>query len=291
MNAKQLRVLMIGAHLDDNEWCAAGTALQYIDQGHRVRFLSVSNGCGGHHTLPPEAIAKRRYEEAQEVAKLTGIEYDVWDIPDCEVVADLEARKRMVRYIREFNPDIIFTHRINDYHPDHRATATLVQDASYLLIVPNFCADVKPLGQMPVIAYFEDRFKSPPFKPTVAISIDRVIDRKYDVFHCHKSQIYEWLPYTYGILDQVPEGDAERLEWYRSPRVPRSAPLPLEALLEKAAHDYNEYTAAVPAARHRELLVKRYGEKGRSVLFAETFEVSEYGKQLTDKTEKILFPF
>ena len=290
-NEKQLKILMIGAHLDDNEWWGAGTALHYLDRGHRVRFLSVCNGCGGHHELSPEAIAKRRYGEAQAVARLVGLEYDVWDIPDCELVADLDTRKRMVRYIREFDPDIIFTHRLNDYHADHRATALLVQDASYLLIVPNFCADTEAMRKMPVIVYFEDLFRNPPFKPGIAINIDSVIDRKYAMFHCHKSQLYEWLPYTYGILDQVPAGDEERLEWYRSPRVPRSAPLPLEKLLEKAGDDYNEHTAAVPAAKHRDLLVKRYGEAGKTVLFAETFEVSEYGTQLNEETEKILFPF
>lgn len=291
MKEKQLKVMMIGAHLDDNDFCGGGTALQYLGQGACVRFLSVCNGCGGHHTHTPEEIAARRYQEAQNVAKLTGLEYDVWEIPDCELIADLETRKRMVRYIREFSPDIIFTHRTNDYHADHRATALLVQDASYLLIVPNFCSDTPAMKEMPVIMYFDDPFQNPPFKPDVVVATDSVIDKKYEMYNCHESQIYEWLPYTHGELDQVPTGKKERLEWYRSPRVPRDKPLPLEILLTNKSKNYNEYVEALPAAKYRELLVKRYGAVGKTKLFAEAFEVSEYGTQLNEDNEKILFPF
>lgn len=286
-----LKVMMIGAHLDDNDFCGGGTALRYLENGAKVRFLSLCNGCGGHYAHTPEEIATRRYQEAQNVAKLTGLQYDVWDIPDCELVADLETRKRLVRYIREFNPDIIFTHRTNDYHADHRAAALLVQDAAYLLIVPNFCADTPAMKNMPVIMYFEDKFQNPPFRADVVVATDSVIDKKYEMYNCHVSQIYEWLPYTHGELDQVPKREAERLEWYRNPRVPRDKPLSLEVLLTNKSKNYNEYVEALPAAKYRDLLVKRYGEIGEKVLFAEAFETSEYGTQLTEENEKILFPF
>ena len=116
---KKLKILMIGAHLDDNDFRGGGIALKYIALGHEVRFLSVTNGSGGHHVLPGPEIAARRRKEADAVEALTGIKYDIWNNEDCELMADLENRKHMVRYIREYNPDIIFTHRTNDYHADH----------------------------------------------------------------------------------------------------------------------------------------------------------------------------
>ena len=88
---KKLKVLMIGAHPDDNDICGGGLAIKYARLGHTVRFLSVCNGCGGHHKMKPQEVAERRYGETQKVAALAGIEYDVWDIPDCEVMADLES--------------------------------------------------------------------------------------------------------------------------------------------------------------------------------------------------------
>ncbi|MBO5879477.1 MAG: PIG-L family deacetylase [Clostridia bacterium] len=289
---KKLKVLMIGAHPDDNDICGGGLALKYASAGHSVRFLSVCNGCGGHHVQKPADIAARRYKETQEVAKLAGIEYDVWDIPDCEVIADLETRKKLICYIREYNPDIIFTHKTNDYHADHRNTALLVQDASYLLIVPNLCPEAAPMIEMPVIMYFRNRFKNPPFVPDMIVDIDDVIDKKYLLWNCHTSQFYEWLPYTDGIIDRVPENAEERIEWLHSPRVSRDTPCALDELLAmKTECEHSEAREAVYAARYRDLLVSRYGERGKKVIFAEAYETSEYGTPLTEENAKVLFPF
>ena len=288
---KQLKVLMLGAHLDDNDFCGGGIALKYLERGHRVRFLSMCNGCGGHHELKPEEIAARRYQEAQAVAKLTGIEYDVWDINDCEIVADLETRKKLVRYIREYDPDIVFTHRTNDYHADHRNAGLLVQDASYLLIVPNFCPEVPAMKDMPVIMYYRDKFKYPPFEPDVAIDIDDVMDKKFDMFNCHVSQVYEWLPYTHGEIDQVPKDEKERLEWLRSPRLPRDRVLSLAELTEKTWLNHNEYREGIYAAMYRDKLIDRYGEQGKKTIFAEVFQLCEYGRQPSKEYMKELMPF
>ena len=288
----KLKILMIGAHLDDNDFCGGGTALKYLQAGHSVRFLSMCNGCGGHHVHTPEEIAARRYDEAQAVAKLTGIEYDVWDINDCELMADLETRMRLIRYIRAYAPDVIFTHRTNDYHADHRNAALLVQDASYLLIVPNLCPDVPAMKKMPVIMYFRDKFKLPPFNPDMIVCTDDVIDKKYEMFNCHVSQVYEWLPYTHGVIDTVPADPAARMEWLHSPKVPRDRVLSEEELASCKLKHHHEYGEAVYASRYRDLLIARYGEeKGSRMIFAEAFESSEYGSPLTDENKSILFPF
>ena len=289
---KKLKVLMIGAHLDDNDFCGGGTAIKYLNAGHDVRFLSMCNGCGGHHELAPKDIAARRYKEAQNVKSLIGLSaYDVWDINDCEIMADLPTRIRLVNYIREYNPDIIFTHRTNDYHADHRNAALLVQDASYLLIVPNFCPETPAMKEMPVIMYFSDRFLNPPFVPDVVISTDSVIDKKFEMYNCHVSQVYEWLPFTYGQLEMVPAEEKERLEWYRGPRIPRDRVLTEAELMPYKTKNHSEYRESICAAKYRDLLVERYGEAGKKVLFAEAFQLSEYGTPLDEENIKILFPF
>ena len=290
--SKKLKVLMIGAHLDDNDFQGGGTALRYLQAGHDVRFVSLCNGCCGHHVYTTEETAACRYAEAQKVKELIGLSaYDVWDINDCEIVADLETRKRLIRYIREYNPDIIFTHRTNDYHADHRNTAMLVQDASYLLIVPNFCPEVPAMKKMPVIMFFSDRFKNPPFVPDVIVPIDEVLDKKYEMYNCHVSQVYEWLPYTHGELDRVPTGEAERMEWYRGPRIPRDRVLTLEELTPYKTQNHSEYSEALDAAKFRDLLIRQYGEAGKHFLFAEAFQLSEYGTPLDAENIKTLFPF
>lgn len=291
--SKKLRILMIGPHPDDCEIRCGGTALKFVEAGHTVKFISTLDGCGGHQSMKPDEIAKRRYNETQALARYAGLTYDVWDIPDCELMADLETRKRMIREIRKFNPDLLFCCRPNDYHADHRNCSLLVQDASYLLVVPNFCPEVPAMKKMPVIMYFYDRFQNPVFRPDVVVSIDDVLDRKFEMLNHHVSQLYEWLPYVAGTLDQIPEGAEERLAWLHGKPVPREGtPLTLEELAPYHTHSHDEYREAVPAAKYRDRVVARYGEeKARNIRFAEAFQLCEYGRQLTPELEKELFPF
>lgn len=287
---KQIRAMMIGAHPDDCDFRCGGLALKYARAGHKVKFLAMCNGDGGHHELSPEEIAKRRRGESLAVAKFAGIEYDVWeDSSDCQLYADLETRARLVREIRKFQPDIIFCSRPNDYHADHRNASLLVQDASYLLIVPHYCPDVPAMKKTPVILYFYDHFQNPPFRPDVAVDIDDVIDDKFKILDMHESQMYEWLPYTKGTLDTVPAGKEERLEWLHEPRIPRDGTAIDEALMfGNLIGRCCEYREAKPAYMYRDAVIHRYGEeRGRKVLFAELFSVCEYGSPF----DKELIPF
>lgn len=290
--SKQIRAMMIGAHPDDCDFRCGGLALKYAEAGHKVKFLAMCDGSGGHQTMTPEEIAARRRGETQDVARYAGIEYDVWDITDCELMADLETRKRLVRDIRRFNPDIVFCSRPNDYHADHRNASLLVQDASYLLTVPHFCPEVPAMRQMPVILYFYDHFQNPPFQADVTIAIDDVIDRKFRMLAFHESQLFEWLPYTKGTLDKVPETLEERIEWLHEPRIPRDGkPLEPHMLTKNLIGSQCEYREAVPAVKYRSKLVERYGEeKGMATYFAECFAVCEYGTPLTEENAWLM-PF
>ncbi len=261
MEPTPIRALMIGAHPDDCEFLAGGLAAKYRAQGHTVKFVSATNGNAGHHQLGGGPLAQRRREEARRVTESTGIEYEILDNDDGQLEADLATRARIIGLIRAFRPDLIFTHRVNDYHPDHRRTGILVQDASYLIRVPNICPLVPHLTHTPVILYMQDGFQKPlPLIPDVVVAIDDVMEQKARMVHCHESQFYEWLPWIGGYADQVPDGDAARLAWLREGR--------------------ERYDGAV-ADRFRDHLIARYGEgPGRAVRCAEAFEVSEYGRPL-----------
>lgn len=288
---KKIRAMMIGAHPDDCDFRCGGLALRYAQAGHSVKFLAMVDGSGGHQTMAPADIARRRRAETQAVARLAGIDYEVWDLTDCELTADLETRKRLTRSIRAFRPDVIFCSRPNDYHADHRNASLLVQDASYLLIVPHFCPESPALREMPVIMHFYDRFQNPPFSPDIMVDITDVIEDKFRMLDCHVSQMYEWLPYTKGTLDTVPTDPVQRLEWLHQPRVPRDGKLDDLLLTRDYQGQAGEYREAAPAALYRNKLVERYGERGREILFAEAFSLCEYGRPLTRELEQELFPF
>jgi LmbE family N-acetylglucosaminyl deacetylase len=249
-----------------------GTAVKYARLGHKVKFVSLTNGNAGHHIMGGGQLARRRQEETRKVFEMTGIEYQVLDNDDGKLQADLATRENVIRIIREFRPDLIFTHRPNDYHPDHRNTGILVQDSSFLVIVPNICPLTPALDYQPVVLHMHDNFRKPvEFSPHIIVDIDDVMDTKMKMFHCHTSQFYEWLAYESKRLDQVPSSEEERLEWLTRQRAQKD---------EKVADLY------------RKMLVGRYGEEaGARVRYAEAFEISEYGGSLPEGDIPLYFPF
>jgi N-acetylglucosamine malate deacetylase 1 len=270
--AHRLRVLVFGAHPDDADLTAGGTTALYTRAGHSVRLVSVADGSAGHYRMERSALAERRREEAAAAGRALGAEYLVLDHPDGALVPDLRLREEIIALIRGYAPDLVLSPRPWDYHPDHRATAQLVQDAIYLLTVPLVVPEVPHLRRMPVHAYVADRFTVPrPIRPDVVVDIGAVLEVKIEAVACHASQVYEWLPYNRGVEDSVPvEPSARRAwleEWLR-PRFGRAA---------------DSYRAALEA---------RYGpERGAAASFAEAFEISEYGHQPTVEDLARLFPF
>ena len=269
---KVLNVIVFGAHPDDAESKPPGTAALYGRLGHRVKFVSLTNGDSGHHEIGGVELARRRYQEAQKVKEILGlVEYQVLDNHDGELEPSLANRRQVIKVIREFQPDLVLCPRPNDYHPDHRYTSILVQDAAYMVTVPNVVPLTPHLRVNPVICYLQDDFQKPyPFTPSVAVDVDDVVELKLDALSCHVSQFFEWIPYNMGMAD-VPTGEAERRAWLR-----------------KAIELFYLNTAD----KYRDLLVREYGpERGQKVRYAEAFEGCEYGTRLTQEMIPTLFPF
>ncbi len=266
------RLLVIGAHPDDAEFRSGGLAALYRMLGHDVRFVSVTDGGAGHHFAPGPELSHRRRAEAESAAATLGFQAEVWDHADGRLETSLARREQVIRLIRSYRPDLVLTHRPNDYHPDHRATSLLVQDAAYLLTVPALCPDVTHLTRDPVIAYMSDEFTRPyAFDPTVVIDVGPVWDAKIAMLHEHKSQFYEWLPFNGRYTGEVPGDDPARLAW----------------LSERTARDAERL-----AERFRDRLLVLYGAKrGREVRRVEAFEACEYGAPLDGPARAFLFPF
>ncbi|MCZ2077855.1 MAG: PIG-L family deacetylase [Bryobacterales bacterium] len=267
--AGKIRVIAIGAHPDDCDLGAGGLAAKFAEMGHAFKFLSVTNGDAGHQEMGGGALAKRRRAEAAEAGRRLGIEYELLDNHDGELLPALDVRLDIIRRIRSWNADVVIAPRPNDYHPDHRYTGVLVQDAAYMVVVPNVAPDTPPLRKNPVFLYFQDHFQKPaPFRPDIAVAIDDVYAKKVDALDAHVSQFYEWLPWVDGRLDEVPKDPVERKKWLFNQRQRR------------------EITPAI-----RQSLIKWYGEqKGRQVRHAEAFEICEYGKQPDEREIRRLFP-
>lgn len=267
-----MNVICIGAHPDDCEVHAGGTAVKWVRAGHRVQFVSMTNGDIGHHEMAGGPLAQRRTSESERAAQIAGLSTIVLDHHDGELEATLELRREVVRLIRAWRADLVLTHRPNDYHPDHRYTSIAVQDAAFMVTVPHFCPDTPRLEKNPVFMYMVDRFQKPmPFSPDVAVAVDDAMEVKAAMLDAMESQMYEWLPWLESVVETVPEDKAERRSW-------------LARFFEGYLTSFTEVA--------RPGLERWYGsEAARATGYAECFELSEYGHQPDEEEIRALFPF
>ncbi len=269
----KLRIICFGAHPDDCELKAGGVALMWAAQGHHVKFVSVTNGDIGHWREAGGPLARRRKAETERADKVLGVATEVLDIHDGELLPTLENRRTVTRLIREWKADIVMSHRPNDYHPDHRYTGVLVQDAAYMVAVPYFCPDVPPLKGNPVFLFYSDSFQKPnPFQADVAVGIDSVIEKKLDALDLLESQFYEGGALgSADLLPTDPKRQAERRQQVRAGMAGRNQAV---------------------AERYRTALTTWYGkDRAAKVRHAEVFEICEYGRRPDQKEVERLFPF
>ena len=271
---KEKRIIFFGAHPDDADILCSGTAIKLARAGHKVKFVSCTNGDTGHFKLSREETAKIRIEEARQAGIASGIaEYEVIADQNCGLEPTVANRIRIMRILRKWNPDLVITHRLCDYHPDHRATAQLVMDCAYTCMVPHFCEDTPIPDQIPVFAHSFDRFTDPrPLRADAVIEIDSVMDEKLAAMACHRSQFYEWLPWADGDKDF----DVTKLN---------------EEERKQHLMKWNQRFRAA-ADTYRDALKRAYGEEqGAKIQYAEVFEQSFYSRKLPiEEFQALLMP-
>ena len=268
---RPLRVIAFGAHPDDAELKASGVAALWAAAGHKVKFVAMTNGDVGHFESAGGPLAKRRKAEVAECAKILGIETQVLDIHDGELMPSLENRRTMSRLIRDWQADIVMGHRPYDYHPDHRYTGVLMDDSAVVVVAPFFVPDTTPVARNPVFLYYLDNFQDPkPFTPSVVVGIDAVAEKKWQCVGAMPSQFGDKDSWQGRTIPNVPQGDRERAAF-------------LLDIVKKR-------NIAV-ADQYRDRLVALYGEeRGRKIQYAEAFQLGQYGRQAAPDELKAMFP-
>ena len=269
--AQPLRIIAFGAHPDDAELKASGVAALWAAAGHKVKFVSMTNGDVGHFGTAGGPLARRRAAEVAECARILGIETEVMDIHDGELTPSLENRKTMARLIRSWQADIVMGHRPYDYHPDHRYTGVLMDDSAVVVVAPFFVPDTPPTRRNPVFLYYSDGFQDPkPFTPSIVVGIDDVAEKKWACVSAMPSQFGDEDSWQGRTLPNVPKGDRDRAAY-------------LLDIVKKR-------NLAI-ADQFRDRLVSLYGaERGKKVQYAEAFQLGQYGRQPSLDDLKRLFP-
>jgi len=270
-NSDSPRLLIIGAHPDDAEYFAGGLASIYREMGNPVKMLSVTNGAAGHFRGSSDELAPRRRQEMAAAGEVIGATYETLGFPDGQLYPTIEVRHRIIREIREFKPDLVLTHRVCDYHPDHRATGQAVQDASYLVTVPLVLPEIAPLFRAPVFVNMADLFTRPArLCADVIIDVGNYVDKIVAMLACQRSQVFEWLPYEEGVLETVPDDEAGQIEWL---------------------HGWYAKHMLLRTTHFRDEIFSIFGDNvGSEIKFAEVFEISEYGSAADSQRLAELFP-
>lgn len=268
---RPLRIIAFGAHPDDAELKFAGTAALFAAKGAKVKLVALTNGDVGHFAQAGGPLAQRRKAEVEACHAKLGVETDVLDIHDGELMPDLETRKKVANLIRDWQADIVLSHRPWDYHPDHRAVGKLAEDAAVVVAAPFFAPYTKATARNPIFLFYSDGFKKPyPFDPILAVGFDEAADKKWDCIASLPSQFGDADSWQARYGRNVPTDEAGRKAYL------------MEAVRQRSADVANQY---------RDLLVKLYGEpEGRKIKYAEAFELNQYGSPATQDELKQLFP-
>jgi len=236
-----------------------------------VKLVALTNGDVGHFAQAGGPLAQRRKAEVEACHKTLGVETEVLDTHDGELMPDLETRRKVANVIRDYQADIVLSHRPWDYHPDHRAVGVLANDTAVVVVAPFFSPYTPPTKRNPIYLYYSDAFTKPyPFDPIIAIGIDEMAQKKWDCISAMPSQF----------------GDAD--SWQARYR----ANVPTEESARKAfLLDMVKQRSADVANQYRTLLVKLYGvQAGGGMKYAEAFELNQYGTQATFDELKAIFP-
>jgi len=213
VESDELRVLVVGAHPDEADMYAGGTAALFARAGHAVKFVSLTCGDAGHHLMDREALATRRKGEADEAARRLGVrEYEIFATHDGELMPTLETRLQVLRVLREWRADVVISlHYLPDGHPDHRASGRATVDAVQFSTLRNLLPDVPALARQPLHLLMPDYGSCAEHRHDVVVDVGETIEQKLLACDAHATQFYEFAPHGRGFLHEVPQGwDAKR---------------------------------------------------------------------------------
>ncbi|HEY9293295.1 MAG TPA: PIG-L deacetylase family protein [Microlunatus sp.] len=267
----RLKILVVAAHPDEAEEYASGTLSLLADQGHFIKVVTITNGDAGHFHLGPKALARVRATEAYEASKIIGLaDYEIWDEHDGDLADTPALRKRMLRTVRQWRTDLIITFTDDEPgHNDNRLAGRLVRKALPVSVLPNRCRSVPPLPQLPVVLKMIDYGSVDRHRPDIAVDITSVLDRKLAACVAHASQFLGLTPEQSGLADSVPD------------------PSDTDAAHQFVLEHWSQYIRTAENARPA--LHRVYGPRADSIEFAETFEVADFGRQLSvEDVDKLL---
>ena len=200
--AKKENIIVICAHSDDQVFGVGGTLAKYAEEGKNVYVIVFSFGWKANIWLRKEVASEIRVKESQEAGRILGVKQTIFlGIEEGRFKEQFEEKRicdRLETIFRRYRPAKIFTHSIDDPHPDHKELAKFVMDFCEII---NFKGDI----------FAFDVWNPLPIQtrelPKIVVDISKTFKKKLKALRCFKSQwssrvsltwkVY-WNAYLYG---------------------------------------------------------------------------------------------
>jgi len=186
------KVLIVVAHPDDAESFCGGTISHLVARGNHVTLVVCTNGDRGSHDrrLKPTELFSMRQQEQEQARQLLGIQEVIWlGYRDGDLAYINDLRERIIRLIRQHQPEIILTFdpwRHYEFHPDHRAVGFTTTEARMLADLPWVCPEFTLEGLVPWHA--QEMYLFAPQEANYWVDISQTIDVKVKSRLAHRSQ-------------------------------------------------------------------------------------------------------
>lgn len=173
-----MKIMVVGAHLDDIELACGGTLAKAIANGHTVKVLIMSKSGYTNKDGQVQRSNEEAVTEGINALNTLGIkDIEILDFPTKDILFNSDVVNAIDLSMSAFNPDVIFTHHPFDTHQAHEGTSKATIAAARRKNTVLFFEPIAPSGRSYVA-----------FKPQLYVDIDQYIETKIASLKCHKSE-------------------------------------------------------------------------------------------------------
>lgn len=187
-----MRVLVFGAHQDDESIGMAGTIFKHTRRGDEVKIVFMTDGSGGALDVDPQELSRTREREAMDAGKVLGVnDVEFFRFKDGFLTYNYDTLVRTGQVIRSFRPDRVYVHHGDaprgEDNLDHMNTYRLAREAVFKTQYSNYPEFGKEAWRVSELYAYEVLY--PLHEPNAFVDITDVVEVKKKAIREHRSQM------------------------------------------------------------------------------------------------------
>ena len=176
-------IIFFGAHPDDVELSAGGTAAKCVKDGLRIGIVDLTRGEMGTRGTP-----QTRKKEAQGAARALGATFrQQLDFQDGNLQTGREQELQIIEILRVRRPRLVIGPWPDDRHPDHTRTGRIVTEASFYAGLKSLKTGA-PEHRPQAVLYYMQNYMVP---PSFVVDVTSHWKAKMRSVAAYKSQFFD----------------------------------------------------------------------------------------------------